>query len=328
MKLSKEMVACISTGIKKEIVGVGYLFTGANNLSVITGYNTKVGLFSFDKTTTTVDIRPYDRDAFPFLIGKGGERLVGLKHRSGATVIHIIEMSLVAYFSNVQSTSYKTSIKDGNSIHKKKVKVCHFDNAAFSSEQLLDQKTAFVLAVGDATGVSAAQTHALIGQTLTVWKERQLSAAQRCADMLQFQQDEPNHQQSRRRSSEQEAIHQRARILSGRARFRWWSSSNSDSEGYQRMCDDLMDLKFVQHNKGKKYSKNLKVCIQNNNNNTSKIDRSDSSAHKISKRDMTKQSKERSAQRIRHDVTRLRKKSRNWRCASIGRHSLIGDDCF
>ena len=173
---------------------------------------------------------------------------------------------------------------------------------------------------GDSSS-SALETHQLLTQTLAHWNEAQ--AKQHLADLENEAMMLHRMEKSRLRRIERGAAIQKRERLQTTGK----SSSSSQSDAYQSMCDDLIDQKYVLHNKGKKYSKNLKVCIKNNNR---------SSSNKMEEENkqqlMRMLSKERATKRKSRDVKQLKKKSRNWKSASITKEiryeGMVGDDMY
>ena len=329
MKLNKEQLLCISKGNKKEIASVGYLFTH-NDMSVITCYNTSVVIYVFDNTTTVVDIRPYNKETFPFLIGEGGTSLVRVKDKTGVSDILLIEMSLNMNFSNITTTSYKTTLSNGNYNHKKKTKVSHLNGSGFTFDQFLSQAMAFVLIVtGTGSEDSVNKAHNILSKSMDKWEKnhemevveenrlfelnkKRLEAEKEASRILKLKlAEEKVHKQAIIECSKYGNKFQRhrVRLLSGKTKR--YTFCFTDPEIYEDECEELIDKKYLQHNKSKKYSKNLKVCIRNNNG-----------IHRNSRKKETVQlSKDRATQRKKYDMKKLNKLKRNWRCAPVSAHS-------
>ena len=318
MKLTKRLVECISGGVRTEIKGVGYLFT-KGDLSLITCYNTSARLYSFNNTEISVDIRPYDVGALPLMIGSRGEKLTSIKQQIDAREIRAIEVSTQPNFCSLKSTTYKHTVKNGDTEIKKKVAMSHLSQWAYSDVLSSMQKLAFILISGEPT-CDLAEGHKLFSKTSATWNLRRIEEMEEHQNRLKQREE---YKIAKQQEDKVEVIRQQWKQL-GQSRVKLFSRNSMNEmlaidREYQYCYDDLMDQKYILRDKGKKYSKNMRVCMNNNNANSWKCRDSKGS----SKRDVIKHAKVRSMESVIRDVKRVRKQSRNWKCAPAGTQSMM-----
>mmetsp|Transcript_20467 Transcript_20467/g.34455 ORF Transcript_20467/g.34455 Transcript_20467/m.34455 type:complete len:307 (-) Transcript_20467:677-1597(-) len=305
MKITKSLAACISEGVKSEICGVGYLFT-KGDISLVTSYDTSAVLYSFNNKEISIDIRSYDVTLFPFIMGKDGTAWMDLQQQSGAVDIRAFEVCFHPHFSQVKSTTYKSVEKNGEHLVKRKVSVSHFKHSVSLHDLSSYQTLTFILIAGPCGESCHVKGHHLIKRRLDEKVERDKNREKEKERYLQ------------KRNERRFMRHPRIK----------YSTSQFEADDYSIWCNKYLDQKYIPHNKGKKFSKNFKVCMRNNN---AKSFRSRDGNKGTTKREVIRKEKLRAEERASRDVKRVRKQARNWRsiwrCAS-GAHNDLNSSYY